>query len=76
MFPRLRQRLGPAVLDRIDVLVELSTLGEYGLAEDGLPIRIAGDVPSQGDLVRVRLRDDCPWRGRISPGRCGRPARP
>lgn len=42
MFPRLRQRLGKAVLDRIDTLVELSTLGEYGLAEDGLPVPIAG----------------------------------
>jgi hypothetical protein len=36
MFPRMRQRLGSALRDNLDLLVEFSTLGEYRLdAPDG-----------------------------------------
>jgi hypothetical protein len=72
MFPRLRQRISTAVLDRVDLVVELSTLGEYGLGEDGLPIAAepAGAISSP-----VRSRDICPWRGQISPQRCDASAR-
>jgi len=38
MFPRLRHRFGSALLPRLDVLVELSTLGAYGVGEDGRPL--------------------------------------
>lgn len=40
MFPRLRQRLGTNLLDRIDLALEFSTLGAYGLAEDGRPLAL------------------------------------
>jgi hypothetical protein len=65
MFPRLRQRLAPAVLDRIDSVIELGTLGEFGLAEDGLPLRLTSEA-SADTCVRVpappvrRSRDFCP----------------
>jgi hypothetical protein len=39
MFPRLRQQL----LARADLLVELSTLGEYGLDERGRVMALDGD---------------------------------
>lgn len=35
MFPRMRQRLGSALRDNLDLLVEFSTLGEYGLMDPG-----------------------------------------
>ncbi len=83
MFPRLRQRLGSTVLDRIDVLVELSTLGEYGLAEDGLPIAIgAGEGPPGGSPAvsrppypPPRPRDRCAL-GPVSSACGARPTRP
>ena len=52
MFPRLKQRLGTAALERLDVLVELSTLGEYGLAEDGRPLALDADQGLEGRLMR------------------------
>lgn len=36
MFSSLSQRLGTRMLDRLDLLVELATLGGYGLDEDGV----------------------------------------
>lgn len=33
MFPRMRQRLGSALLENLDLLVEFSTLGEYRLMD-------------------------------------------
>ncbi|MEJ7714623.1 MAG: hypothetical protein WKF40_02505 [Thermoleophilaceae bacterium] len=45
MFPRLRQRIGTAIIDRIDLMVELSTLGEYALAEDLRPVAVHADRP-------------------------------
>ena len=68
MFPRLSQRISSAVLDRLDLVIEVSTLGEYGLAEDGLPIAAeAATTRPRGDC-QVRLaptatrvaRDSCP----------------
>ena len=34
MFPRMRQRLGSALRENLDVLVEFSTLGEFRLMDD------------------------------------------
>lgn len=36
MFSSLTQRLGTRVLDRFDLLVEVATLGGYGVDQDGL----------------------------------------
>ncbi|NLT05906.1 MAG: hypothetical protein GXY03_06310 [Solirubrobacterales bacterium] len=52
MFPRLTQ----TVLARADVLVELVTLGEYGLDERGVPLALAPDddtVPHLGSRGAV-----------------------
>jgi len=77
MFPRLRQKLGTALVDRIDVLVEFSTLGEYALADDLLPVAMHGDGQAERSAGPVgvhhcvtgpapsqyeRTRDDCPAR--------------
>ena len=51
MFPRLSQRLGARILDRLDVLVQLSTLGEYGL-EHGA--RARGAARRRGDCAPAR----------------------
>ena len=47
------------VIDRIDLLVEFSTLGEYALADDLRPVAMHADVPAPSSR---RSRDDCPWR--------------
>jgi hypothetical protein len=62
MFPRLRQQL----LARVDLLVELSTLGEYGVDEhggvmtlepDSNPVRLAPRVRDRcGEAARTGLR--------------------
>lgn len=74
MFPRLRQKLCTALVDRIDLVVEFSTLGEYALADDLLPVATHDDHPAAGaafalsaptlSTERSRLRDDCPLRER------------
>lgn len=72
MFPRLRQKLGTVLVDRIDVLVEFSTLGEYALADDLLPVAVHDDRDMVGNvrgrpvagLERRRSRDDCPFSDR------------
>jgi hypothetical protein len=71
MFPRLRTRISPALLGRVDRLVELSTLGSYGIDEDGRPMPLE---PEHG-ATPGRLRDDCPYRGALKPSRCDAPAR-
>ena len=80
MFPRLKERLGAAVLDRVDLLVELSTLGEYGLAEDGLPVPIVASSrpvrPAAGIPRVARTRDECSQRGASSATCHGPGARP
>lgn len=77
MFPRLRQRIGTVVIDRIDLMVEFSTLGEYALGEDLRPVAMHADRPHvNGCGAARRSRDDCPGR----PGSFSRlrddPARP
>lgn len=75
MFPRLRQKIGTALADRIDLMVEFSTLGEYALADDLLPVALHDDRPLAGGesscgraatalvgIDRSRSRDDCPLR--------------
>lgn len=83
MFPRLKQRLGTVVLDRMDLLLELTTLGEYGFADDGLPVAIerapcpggakSGGLPA---AQSVRRRDACPLRGAPTPKICDQLPRP
>lgn len=53
MFPRLRQQL----LARVDLLVEFSTLGEYGVDEDG-GVMALDPEPSPARLA-PRVRDHC-----------------
>ena len=53
MFPRLRQQL----LARVDLLVELSTLGEYGLDDRGSVMQLDPD-PAPIRLA-PRVRDRC-----------------
>lgn len=74
MFPRLRQQL----LARVDLLVELSTLGEYGVDDHGIPMALDPE-PTPARLT-PRLRDRCadtpgPQTCAMAPGR-GAPARP
>ena len=59
MFPRMRQRIGTVLIDRIDLLVEFSTLGEYALADDLRPVAMHADTPAPSSR---RSRDDCPVR--------------
>jgi hypothetical protein len=74
VFPRLRQRICTATLDRLDVLIELSTLGEYGLGEDGRPLALAETASDPVPGRPIRLRDDCPLdRPPVSP-HCYAPA--
>ena len=72
MFPRMRQKIGTALIDRIDLLVEFSTLGEYALADDLRPVPMHAETPAPGAR---RSRDECPWRDRPVSGRCERQAR-
>lgn len=67
MFPRLGQRLSTAVLDGLDLAVEFTTLGEYGLAEDGRPLALE---PEPNGSAFDRSRDDCPLRGSAPRLRC------
>lgn len=53
MFPRLRQQL----LARVDRFVEFSTLGEYGVDEDG-GVMALDPEPSPVRLA-PRVRDRC-----------------
>lgn len=76
MFPRLKARLGTAVLDRVDLLVELSTLGEYGLADDGMPVETTSSTAASRLPLIPRGRDECPLAGAPSPRSCAPRARP
>ncbi len=71
MFPTLSQRLSAGFLSRLDVIVELSTLGQYGIAEDGRPLPLERGGCESG-LAPSRSRDRCPRDARLS-GPC--PAR-
>lgn len=50
MFPRLRQQL----LARADLLLEFSTLGEYGVDEAGAIMQIEPDAPVSRRAARTR----------------------
>ena len=63
MFPHLRQQL----LARVDLLVELSTLGEYGLDDQGGVMRL--DAEPTAARPGPRVRDRCAERGLQAP--CG-----
>ena len=77
MFSSLAQRLGPRVLARLDLLVELSTLGEYGIDRKGV-FAVEPDVEpaSPGARPFGRSRDDCPYGGRVNTTCRDAPARP
>jgi hypothetical protein len=69
MFPRLRQQ----VLARLDLVVELSTLGEYGIDEHGGVMALeTRAVPARRT---PRLRDRCGVDVATASGR-GVPTRP
>jgi hypothetical protein len=70
MFPRIRNHLAP-VLGRVDQLVELSTLGSYGVDESG---RLMALEPDAVAAPAGRSRDDCPYRGTVTSRRCDVPA--
>ena len=72
MFPRMRQKIGTVLIDRIDLLVEFTTLGEYALADDLRPVAMHADVPAPSGR---RSRDDCPWRDTPVSRRCDGSAR-
>ena len=55
MFPRLRQQL----LARVDLVVELSTLGEYGVDERGGLMRLDPRAEAAPPARAPRLRDRC-----------------
>ncbi len=65
MFSSLARRISPRLIDRLDLVVELSTLGEYGVDCDGV---FALDPPEGEEApacerVRpapARLRESCP----------------
>lgn len=78
MFSSLTRRLGGALLEWLDRLVELSTLGEYGVDSEGFfALEGEGTVPAgshglgAGTDLSVppgpaRPRDVCPYRSRFS----------
>jgi hypothetical protein len=80
MFPRLRQTISTTLVDRIDDLVEFSTLGEYVLADDGLPIATADAPACRGSRERGSRaavtgrpsRDVCPVPDWAWPSSCDR----
>ena len=77
MFSSLARRISPRLIDRLDLLVELSTLGEYGVDRDGV---FALDPPEKEEALgrdgarpvpprlreAPRVRDACPRRGALS----------
>jgi hypothetical protein len=76
MFSSLSQRLGARLIDRLDLLVELSTLGEYGVDRAGI-FALEGEAagaptseavaPEPAAPPRVaRTRDHCPRDLRVS----------
>ncbi|MGI8750034.1 MAG: hypothetical protein ACR2J6_05730 [Thermoleophilaceae bacterium] len=76
MFPRLRQRIGTTIIDRIHLMVEFSTLGEYALAEDLRLVAVDAYRPHiDGAATARRTRGDCPWRTAAVSRRGDDPAR-
>ena len=60
------------LIDRIDLLVEFTTLGEYALADDLRPVAMHADTPAPSAR---RSRDACPLRDRPLSRRCDGAAR-
>jgi len=70
MFPRLRQQ----ILARVDLVVEFSTLGEYGVDERGAVMQL--DCCETAPERRVpRVRDRCGSASATPSDCCGAPAR-
>lgn len=73
MFPRLRQQL----LARADLLVELATLGEYGVDEHGAVMPLEPEPEPTPARLAPRVRDRCQAQaaarltepGRVAPAR-------
>ena len=77
MFSSLSHRLGARFIDRLDLLVELSTLGEYGLDRGGI-FALEGEpagTPASETMAPehipappriARTRDHCPREFRVS----------
>jgi hypothetical protein len=65
MFPRMRQRLGSALRDNLDLMVEFSTLGEYRLMDPGAahPRKPAGQASTE-PAARAPLPTGSPGGGR------------
>jgi hypothetical protein len=55
MFPRFRQQL----LARIDLAVELATLGEYGVDEHGSVMTLEPCAETAAVQRSLRVRDRC-----------------
>ena len=65
MFSSFSKRFGAKVCDRLDVLVEFSTLGEYGVDSEGIFALedSPGHCPDDGSPLPLapRTRGDCPY---------------
>jgi hypothetical protein len=55
MFPTLRRQ----ALARVDLLVELATLGEYGVDERGRAMALDGPPAPDAASLSTRTRDRC-----------------
>ena len=72
MFPRMRQRLGSALRENLDLLIEFSTLGEYRLTDPVTVVEPAARVPlPTGSTPRALRRAVCE---RAASGRVPAPA--
>jgi hypothetical protein len=67
MFSSFSKRFGAKVFDRLDVLVEFSTLGEYGVDEEGI-FALEGAAERCPDNGGSRLPVVRRTRGDCSPG--------
>lgn len=68
MFPTLKQR----ALARVDLLVEVATLGEYGVDEHGRPMELDARPEPEAAGPSARTRDRC-GAARVRRHRCERP---
>lgn len=71
MFSSLARRISPRLIDKLDLVVELSTLGEYAVDRDGVFALDAVDEDGTPSSERARpavarLREGCPLRTRVS----------
>ena len=67
MFPRMRQRLGSALRENLDLLVEFSTLGEYRLLDPCAEPEPAARPPlPTGPMPRQTRGADCGRAGDLA----------